>query len=64
MVKKDTEGVCPNCGSEDIEYVESDEGYDKKTDENWFTYLCYCEECETYFYQEYTMTYKYSYFDD
>lgn len=64
MAKKDIEGVCPNCGSEDIDYVQSDEGFDNSTGEHWFAYLCECLECETEFYQEYTMTYKYSYLAD
>lgn len=39
-VKKTAEGVCPFCGSKDIDYRDSDfeDGY-------WF-YKCICEKCK------------------
>lgn len=49
MVKKTSMGVCPKCGSEDIEY------FDMEYDEELIIHKCVCDECEFVF-SEYEKT--------
>ena len=46
---------CPFCGSEDFEWVESDDGYVFETRYRWFAWYCSCDRCNNGWYLEYEM---------
>ncbi len=54
-IKKTKSGTCPYCGSDDIDYVDSD--YSTISDEMYFDQTCMCKACMKYFREYFTMKY-------
>ena len=49
--EKSCEGVCPNCGSENINWHDSD------LQDGFIVYEATCDDCDTEFQEEYRLSY-------